>query len=172
MQSFDMGGQGSAAYDLRMFQTNTARKRKPTLTVKKQGRDALMRERARARVAMAFRGMLLAAVVVGVVVAMLVSRVQLTELSTQISKTKAQLNETLTENIRLEAEVEAKLSARNVEEYATQKLGMSTLDKSQITYIKLNEGDQVELTEQAPKADLVDQVKMALSKAKAYIFDR
>ncbi len=112
---------------------------------------------------MILRGLLAASLVVTVIVATLCSRVVLTELSTQISQKKAELESTSTENIRLEAEVEAKLSARNVEEYATQKLGMSTLDKSQITYIKLNDGDEVELTEASPKAGLLDQLKLALS---------
>lgn len=172
MQSFDLGGQGSAAYDLRTFQSNTARKKKPSLSVHKQTRDAAMRERARAKVAMVFQGAFLAAIVAAVVVAMLCSRVELTELSTQISKKQKALSEVQTENIRLEAEVEAKLSARNVEEYATQKLGMAPLDKSQVTYLRLNEGDEVRLTEQAEDTGLLEKIAMALGNAKAYIFDR
>lgn len=172
MQSFDLGGQGSAAYDLRTFQSNTARKKKPSLSVHKQTRDAAMRERARAKVAMVFQGAFLAAIVAAVVVAMLCSRVELTELSTQISKKQKALSEVQTENIRLEAEVEAKLSARNVEEYATQKLGMAPLDKSQVTYLRLNEGDEVRLTEQAGDTGLLEKIAMALGNAKAYIFDR
>lgn len=161
-QSFDMGGRGTAAYDLRTFQTNT-RTRSHNLTVRSPGRQAILRARAREKAAMILRGLLAASLVVAVIVATLCSRVVLTELSTQISRSKAELESISTENIRLEAEVEAKLSARNVEEYATQKLGMSTLDKSQITYIKLNDGDEVELTESSPKAGLLDQLKLALS---------
>lgn len=170
MQSFDLG-EGSAAYDLRLFQTGSRRK-KPTLSVKKQSRDALAKERARARVAVILRVLLLVTIVASVVVSTLVSRVQLTELSTQINQKQKLLNDTLTENIRLEAEVESKLSARNVEEYATQKLGMATLDKSQITYVKLNAGDEVEVTGVSPEPGLAEKVQMAVKGAKAYILDR
>ena len=161
-QSFDMGGRGTGAYDLRAFQTNTHAKSR-NLTVRNPSRQAILRARAREKAAMVLRGLLAASLVVTVIVATLCSRVVLTELSTQISKSKAELESISTENIRLEAEVEAKLSARNVEEYATQKLGMSTLDKSQITYIKLNDGDEVELTESSPKAGILGQLKLALS---------
>lgn len=171
MQSFDLGGRGSAAYDLGMFQTNTARKKSPTLSVKKPNRDAVVRERARAKVAMMLRGLLLVAVVVAVVVAMLCGYAEMTEVNTQLSAEKGKLTKVLTENDRLRSEVQAKLSARNVEEYATQKLGMTALDKSQITYIKLNEGDAVELTEESPKPGLVDSIKMALSGSKSTVQD-
>lgn len=167
MQSFDLGGRGSAAYDLGMFQTNTARKKSPPLTVKKPGRDSVARERARARVAMMFRGLLLIAIVVASVVAMLCGYAEMTELNTQISRQKAELATCLTDNDRLKSELEAKLSARNVEEYATQKLGMAALDKSQITYIKLTEGDAVELTEQSSGGGLLDSIKMALGAFKS-----
>ena len=60
--------------------------------------------------------------------------------------------------------LESKVSLRNVEEYATQKLGMAPLDKSQITYINLNEGDRVELTSESPRQTIADRIQLAIQR--------
>lgn len=53
-----------------------------------------------------------------------------------------------TENIRLQSELESKMSAKNVEEYAENVLGMQKIDSSQIKYIKIQTGDVVNIPEQ------------------------
>lgn len=172
MQSFDMGGRGSAAYDLRLFQSNTAKKKKKnTVAVAQKKSKDLARQRAREKVAVVFRGLALASVLILVIVAMLCSRVELTELNTEISIAENKLSGVKTENARMQAEVESKLSARNVEEFASQKLGMTPLDKSQITYVRLNEGDEVSVAQVEPQNGILEKVQTALGGVKAYIED-
>lgn len=52
------------------------------------------------------------------------------------------------ENVRLQAELESQLSAKNVEDYAENVLGMQRIDSSQIKYIKIQSGDVVNIPEQ------------------------
>ena len=112
------------------------------------------------------------AIGVAVVVMMLYYRAVLTELTLQISSERTKLNEEISEGTRLAAELESKVSLRNVEEYATQKLGMAPLDKSQITYINLNEGDRVELTSESPRQTIADRIQLAISNVQEYLKDK
>ena len=50
-----------------------------------------------------------------------------------------------------------------------EKLGMATMDKEQVTYVDLSEGDKIELTQQSPKKTLLDQIRLAIAKVKEYI---
>jgi len=63
----------------------------------------------------------------------------------------AVLNERLdsaeAENVRLQSELDSKMSAKNIEEYA-QSLGMVKLNSSQIFYVKTQTGDVVTIPEQ------------------------
>ena len=107
-----------------------------------------------------------AAVVVGIVVTMLYSRAVLTELSQQIAHQTSLLEKEQSEYTRLTAELDAKISLRNVEDYATQTLGMFPVDKSQVTYVDLSEGEKIELTSESPKQSLFDKVELAIINVK------
>ncbi|MBP3309226.1 MAG: hypothetical protein J6L05_00215 [Ruminococcus sp.] len=52
------------------------------------------------------------------------------------------------ENVRLQSKLESKISAKNVEDYAENVLGMQKIDSSQIEYIKIQTGDVVNIPEQ------------------------
>lgn len=87
----------------------------------------------------------LAAVLLGTVIYSLDRR------NTMYSRVSA-LNEELTlaeaENVRLQTELESKISAKNVEDYAENVLGMQKIDSSQIKYIKIQTDDVVTIPEQ------------------------
>lgn len=51
------------------------------------------------------------------------------------------------ENTRMQAEIETKISRKAVESYAEDILGMQKLDKSQCEYITLESGNVIEIPE-------------------------
>lgn len=61
----------------------------------------------------------------------------------------ASMNNELTlmeaENVRLQSELESKMTAKNVEDYAENVLGMQKIDSSQIEYIKIQTDDVVSI---------------------------
>jgi Na+-transporting NADH:ubiquinone oxidoreductase subunit NqrC len=59
-----------------------------------------------------------------------------------------QLSLTEAENVRLQSELDSKMSAKNVEDYAENVLKMRKIDSSQIKYIKIQTGDVVNIPEQ------------------------
>ena len=153
---------GSVAYDFEKFENKRARVKKPTLVVAKPNEKT----RARTRTFLAVKVAAVLAILVAVVVTMLYSRAVLTELNQKIDRQKTLLDEAISEQTRLTVALEAKVSLRNVEEYATQKLGMTTMDKSQIIYVDLGEGEKIELTDESPKMTLLDRIKMAIRNVK------
>ena len=156
-------GNGSVAYDLDRFQPKPRmRVKRPTLVVANPG----VKARARRRTATVLGIVAAAAVVVGIVVTMLYSRAVLTELSQQIAHQTSLLEKEQSEYTRLTAELDAKISLRNVEDYATQTLGMFPVDKCQVTYVDLSEGEKIELTSESPKQSLFDKVELAIINVK------
>ena len=47
------------------------------------------------------------------------------------------------EDVRLNMELEAMVSLKNIEEYATEELGLTKLENSQVSYVTLDEGERV-----------------------------
>ena len=52
------------------------------------------------------------------------------------------------ENVRLQSELESRMSAKNVEEYAENVLNMQKIDSSQIKYIRIQTDDVVSIPQQ------------------------
>ena len=77
----------------------------------------------------------------------------------------AELNSKLTlaeaENVRLHSELESRMSAKNVEEYAENVLGMRKMDASQIEYIKTRTDDVVNIPEH--EESIPEKIKKFLS---------
>ena len=157
---------GSAAYDLSRFEpSRRARQSRPKLVVASPS----VKARARARLAAALKTVAVLAVLAAVVVATLYSRAVLTELNCQISDSVEELRNLESEQTRLSAELESKISLRNVEEYATQTLGMAPLNKDQITYVNLSDGDRIELTASSPKPTFFERIKLAITNVKTLL---
>ena len=87
-------------------------------------------------------------VILALAFSVMYSRAQLTELSAQVSKVSKELDVLESENVRLNAELEERISLKNVEEYAATELGMDKLDPSQVEYVTLSEGDKAEVKEE------------------------
>ncbi len=98
-------------------------------------------------------GAVLSIVLVSVLAVILLGLViySLDRRSTMYSEVAA-LNNELTlaqaENVRLQSELEGKISAKNVEDYAENVLGMQKIDSSQIKYIEIQTDDVVNIPEQ------------------------
>ena len=88
-------------------------------------------------------------VIIGLSFSVMYSRAQLKELGAKVNSATKELEILKSENIRLQTELEEKISLKNVEEYATVELGMEKMDASQVEYVTLTSGNQVEITEES-----------------------
>jgi cell division protein FtsL len=88
---------------------------------------------------------ILAAVMLGSVVYTLDKR---NTVYNKVSSLNSELNLAEAENVRLQSELESKMSAKNVEDYAENVLGMIKISSSQIEYIKIQTDDVVNIPQQ------------------------
>lgn len=65
----------------------------------------------------------------------------------EITTANAQLATLEAENVRIRSELDAKVSLKNVEDYAENVLGMKKIDNSQIEYIQIQNSDIVSVPE-------------------------
>lgn len=65
----------------------------------------------------------------------------------EITSANAQLATLEAENVRIRSELDAKVSLKNVEDYAENVLHMKKIDNSQIEYIKIQNSDIVSVPE-------------------------
>ncbi len=86
--------------------------------------------------------------IIGLSFSVMYSRAQLNEMSAKVNSVTKELETLKSENIRLQTELEDRISLKNVEEYATVELGMEKMDASQVEYVTLTDGNQVEITEE------------------------
>ncbi len=65
-----------------------------------------------------------------------------------VAEIKNELNLIEAENVRLQSELESRMTAKNVEDYAENVLGMKKLDSSQVEYIEIQKDDVVNIPQQ------------------------
>jgi len=84
----------------------------------------------------------------------------------KVASLNDKLELTEAENVRLQSELESRMSVKNVEEYAENVLGMQKIDPSQIEFIKIQTGDVVIIPEQ--KKSFFDKIGDFFEKCAEY----
>lgn len=134
------------AYDLELFSP-----REPKLRAladnKKAARDKQRRNRRQSLMTTVFY-LVLGVVLMAVIGYFITGRVRLTEMNKTLADSQAQLRVLQSERVRLEAELAAKTSAEQVDQYALEN-GMAPAESSQIYYISAADGDQVTVSKEA-----------------------
>lgn len=136
----------SEAYDFSLFepQPQLHAVKSPEKAIKIQEREDRRNRRKRT-----MSIVLIATLLVTVFALLIVSRVQLTELSDQISTSRDELAILQSETSRLTNELSAKTSAESVDIYAREN-GMEKIESHQIEYITVDGGDKIEVSDPAP----------------------
>ncbi|MGN1481446.1 hypothetical protein [Porcipelethomonas sp.] len=75
-------------------------------------------------------------------------KVETNRIYRQISDANQKLESVQSENVRLQSELESKMTLKNVEDYAVNVLGLQKLDNSQIKYVQTQTDDIVEIPEE------------------------
>lgn len=125
--------EANTAYDFSIFETKP-QKSQPVLNVIKNPK---YQKRDRLAVLRIISSVIL---VVTVICIMLYSRAELTVLTNEVGKYKDSYAELLSENTRLNAEMEGKVSLRGIEESA-QELGLAKMQVYQVKYVDMEESD-------------------------------
>lgn len=83
----------------------------------------------------------------------------------KVSTLQEKLDSVAAENVRLQSELEGKMSAKSIEEYA-KSLGMEKIDSTQIKYIQIQTGDVVTIPEK--KKGIIAKIKSFFDKCVEY----
>ena len=87
---------------------------------------------------------------------LLYSQVVITELNGQIAAKQEELNTLQAENVRMQTELEGKMSLTEIEEKAVGEYGMVKPDNSQVSYVKLEQENKLEATK--PEENIFEQI--------------
>ena len=132
------------AYDLQRFEEQTP-KTSPKLTV-----------RTAQRPVHPVKNVMVAALALLMGFTLLYSQVVITELNGQIAAKQEELNTLQAENVRMQTELEGKMSLTEIEEKAVGEYGMVKPDNSQVSYVKLEQENKLEATK--PEENIFEQI--------------
>jgi len=137
---------GSLAHDYNMFMPKEKEEQKKADVIKHPNADRKSKQNAKA-VARSVSSRISAVAVCTFVIAMVCTniyfRAEITSVHSQISDAKSGISELESEQIRLNCEIERRISFENLEQ-AAEALGMQKKERSQIVYIKTNTGNAAE----------------------------
>ena len=127
-----MQQRSNLAYDLERFENRT-----PVITKVSTGKEKSLSP---------FKTILVAILFVAMFSTVPYGKLIVNELNMQYSAANAELNELKSEGIRMQNELESKVSLKTIEEIAVTEYGMVKPDNSQVGYIKLNGENKIETT--------------------------
>ena len=127
-----MQQRSNLAYDLERFENRT-----PVITKVSTGKEKSLSP---------FKTILVAVLFVAMFSTVPYGKLIVNELNMQYSAANAELNELKSEGIRMQSELESKVSLKTIEEIAVTEYGMVKPDNSQVGYIKLNGENKIETT--------------------------
>lgn len=133
---------GNAAYDLSKYE-NAA----PKLTDSEKSKIVV--HRAKPRPTASAPKILITAVMAVLVLSLVVyPKVQQATVMSDINKLNDQVMILESENVRMQTAIESKSALKAVEDYAVDVLGMQKLDKSQIEYLSIENGNVIDIPEE------------------------
>ena len=135
----------SLAYDFEMFMPKTAEEKKNRdniVVMPKTAERSKTRKRAAARSLASPAALIMTAVfILAGLCGNIALRLQINEVNSEINDVKAAITELDSEKTALEVEMQRRISYANLELEAMQ-LGMRKMEKSDVTYIKVNDKDK------------------------------
>lgn len=133
---------GNAAYDLSKYE-NAA----PKLTDGEKSKIVV--RRAKPKPTASAPKILITAVMAVLVLSLVVyPKVQQATVMSDINKLNEQVMILESENVRMQTAIESKSALKAVEDYAVDVLGMQKLDKSQIEYLSIENGNVIDIPEE------------------------
>ena len=141
------------AYDLSLFETDEDLERKKRAREKQRAEQAkinISQKKSVGRNGSAIAAIAVVAFAAVIAFSLLYSKVQISEYTTMISETKNEIELAERENVRLNSELDSMYTLDNVENIASQELGLQKTQSSQITFITLNTEEMTEVAESDP----------------------
>ncbi|MDR2560016.1 MAG: hypothetical protein LBC86_10835 [Oscillospiraceae bacterium] len=141
----------SAAYDFALFEGKEKESESEEKKARVRIKDAAMRYSA-SRSGSILKILLAAVCAVMLPLYYLASKVESTELSGRINNVQMELEQELSNNLRLQAELDSIVTTSRVDDFAQNELGMQKITTAQGTHVSLNTGGTTEIADDAGNA--------------------
>ena len=141
------------AYDLSLFETDEDLERKKLEREKQRVERAkinISQKKSVGRNGSALAAIVLVSFAAVIAFCLLGSKVKISDYTAMISETKNDIELAERENVRLNSELDSMYTLDNVENIASQELGLQKTQSSQITFITLNTEEMTEVAESDP----------------------
>ena len=136
------------AYDLSLSDVDEELERKKAKKREEKAAIKMTDKKAVSRNGSVFAALIATTCAAIVAFSILYSKVQLSDYTSMISETKTQLEQAERENLRLNAELDSMVTLDNVEQIASEELGLQKTENSQISFVPLNTEEMTEVAEE------------------------
>ena len=133
----------NVAYDLSMYESLLEQKPEKQPRTQQQAKTVKLKNKKAFRTAI--RALSLA-VMLSMVIGIVYTNSQITEITTNISSVQKEITELESEKAYLNFTMESRMSLNEIEEYAVNVLGMVKMDSTQVEYIEIESENKVEFT--------------------------
>lgn len=152
------------AYDISLFEVNPKVNKKPVNNVIKMPENKCeINRRKKAKHIKAISSFLALSIFISVLLVVVHSQVELTEITEQINASSKQLKEYESDYTQLQMRVESKTSLKTVENYSKNNLGMKKIEPTQVEYITLSDGDKAEIKSENHHKSILDMISKIFS---------
>ena len=139
------------AYDLSDYNERKINSESPDLRVIKGRND-------KSSLGMSFGTIVIALLLIGLIAATLYSNAVINELGNQINKANEEYSQLVSQNKKLTAVLESKVSLKNVENIAKDKLGLAKMEPYQIEYVNLLPEDKIEYIKDNKEEKITERI--------------
>lgn len=150
----------NVAYDLSMYESLLEQKPEKQHTPNPQVKTVKLKNKKAFRTAVRA---LSVAVVLSMIIGVIYTNSQITEITTDIAAVQNEITELESEKAYLDFTLESRMSLNEIEEYAVNVLGMVKMDSTQVEYIEIESENMVEFNGESLGDRIEEVVQPVLS---------
>ena len=133
----------NVAYDLSMYESLLETRPEKQERTQHQAKTVKLKNKRAFKTALS---MLSIAVMVSMIIGIVYTNSQITEITTDISAVQKEITELESEKAYLDFTLESRMSLNEIENYAVNVLGMVKMDSTQVEYIEIESENKVEFS--------------------------
>ena len=133
----------NVAYDLSMYESLLETKPEKQERTQQQAKTVKLKNKRAFKTAL---NVLSIAVMVSMIIGIVYTNSQITEITTDISAVQREITELESEKAYLDFTLESRMSLNEIENYAVNVLGMVKMDSTQVEYIEIESENMVEFS--------------------------
>lgn len=130
------------AYDLSLFEPRENKTDLAAYEEVKEAKKRLKIQKPHLTMSEVLKSSTAAIIVMVTITLVMLGNISLNEINIKIERSQKSLTVAKSEGVRLNTQLESRMSLKNVEEQAINKLGLKKINRHQIEYINLNDKDE------------------------------